>query len=72
MVNEQTKECRHHEAVDVRLKHLEDGMRDIRRMFAAILVGLIINLSMNYFSIKESRNGTAQASTPQELIEQTQ
>ena len=39
--------CPHHEAVDVRLSHLEAQMKTITRMFWTIIVGLIINLAVN-------------------------
>ena len=54
------KEC-HYEAVDVRLQGVEKKQDRIDAMFAAIIVGIIINLTVNVMQIRSERNGGAQA-----------
>ena len=53
--------CPHHEAVDVRLTHLEAHYREIKGLCFAILAGCIISVTMNYMQIKQSRNGDGEA-----------
>jgi hypothetical protein len=48
--------CIHHEAVDVRLNHLEDAMRNIKRMFWAIILLLLVNLASNYSGLPDRIN----------------
>jgi hypothetical protein len=66
--NISVEKCMHHEAVDIRLAHLEGQIRNIQRMFAAILAGIIINLTMQYMTIRHTVINDAKAEQHQPAI----
>ena len=54
-------ECRHHEAIEVEIVHLKDALKEIRKMFVAIIVGLVLvlaGLAGNYHTLS---NGHSEA-----------
>ena len=54
-------ECRHHEAIEVEITHLKSAFKEIKKMFAAIIVGLVLvlaGLAANYHTLS---NGHAEA-----------
>jgi len=52
-------ECRHHEAIEVEIIHLQNSLKEIRAMFATILVGLIVVLVGTVANYRTLTNGNA-------------
>ena len=51
--------CVHHEAVDVRLTHLERTMQQVKSMFWALIVGMILTLAGLYGNLYSQHNGNS-------------
>jgi len=52
-------ECRHHEAIEVEIGNLKDSFKEIRKMFAMIIVGLVMvlaGLAGNYHALSNGHN----------------
>ena len=47
--------CVHHEAVVVQINHLQKSMSEVKKMFVAIIVGLVLvlaGLAGNHYTLK--------------------
>ena len=57
-------DCKHHDAIEREILHLKDSLSEIRRMFVAILVGLVMvlaGLAGNYHTISNGHTAVAHA-----------
>jgi hypothetical protein len=57
-------ECPHHEAIEVEIVHLKNAFAEIRRMFVAILIGLVLTLAGlagNYHTLQNGHATVAHA-----------